>query len=92
MTEGAKISTYEDGPYLVTGVFRVVDVEGDEFSVDKETVALCRCGASTKKPFCDGAHSKVGVRAAERAVGEYKKVLATRPSLGTAGRKPNRRR
>ena len=70
MTEEAKISTYEDGPYLMTGSFRLVNAEGDEFSVEKETIALCRCGASTKKPFCDGRHSKVGFRAAERAARE----------------------
>jgi CDGSH-type Zn-finger protein len=45
-----------------------VDAGGDEFGVEKETVALCRCGASTRKPFCDGTHSGVGFRAAERAV------------------------
>ena len=69
MEERATISTFEHGPFLVTGgVFRVLDAEGGEFSVDKETIALCRCGASMKKPFCDGAHSKVGFRADERAV------------------------
>ena len=69
MEERTTISTFEDGPVLVTGgVFRVVDTEGGEFSVDKETIALCRCGASTKKPFCDRAHSKGGFRANERAV------------------------
>lgn len=66
--EQASISTYENGPFLVTGPFRLVDAGGDEFAVEKETVALCRCGASTKKPFCDGTHSRVGFRAAERAV------------------------
>lgn len=65
------ISTYEDGPFLVTGGrFRLVDAHGDEFSVEKATIALCRCGASTKKPFCDGTHSRVGFRAAEKAVAE----------------------
>jgi CDGSH-type Zn-finger protein len=48
--------------------FRVVDADGGEFPAEKETIALCRCGASTNKPFCDGTHSKVGFRAAERAV------------------------
>jgi len=66
--ERTSISTYENGPFLVTGSFRIVDAGGDEFAVEKETVALCRCGASTKKPFCDGTHSRVGFRAAERAV------------------------
>ena len=69
MEEKTTISTYEDGPFLVTGgAFLVVDADGEEFMVEGETIALCRCGASTKKPFCDGAHSKVGFRAAERAV------------------------
>ena len=69
MEERTTISTYENGPFLVTGrTFRVVDADGGEFPVEKETIALCRCGASTKKPFCDGTHSKVGFRAAERAV------------------------
>ena len=64
-----RISTYENGLFLVTGDrFRRVDADGGEFPVGKETIALCRCGASTKKPFCDGTHSKVGFRAAERAV------------------------
>jgi CDGSH-type Zn-finger protein len=31
-------------------------------------VNLCRCGASTRKPFCDGTHSRMGFEAAERAV------------------------
>jgi CDGSH-type Zn-finger protein len=71
MQERTTISTYENGPFLVTGgLFRVVDADGDEFPVEKEAIALCRCGASTKKPFCDGMHSKVGFRAAERTVRE----------------------
>ena len=48
------ISTYENGPFLVTGgTFRVVDAGGGQFPVEKETIALCSCGASTKKPVCD---------------------------------------
>ena len=53
---------------MTGGRFRLVDADGGEFPVDKETIALCRCGASTKKPFCDGTHSRVGFEAAERAV------------------------
>jgi CDGSH-type Zn-finger protein len=48
----------------------VVDAEGNRFPAERETIALCRCGGSTTKPFCDGTHSKVGFRAAERAVRE----------------------
>ncbi len=69
MEDRTRISAYKNGPFLVTGGgFRLVDADGGEFPVEKETIALCRCGASTKKPFCDGTHSKVGFRAAERAV------------------------
>ena len=71
MEDRTRISTYENGPSLVTaGRFSLVDAEGDEFPVEKETIALCRCGASTRKPFCDGMHSKVGFEAAERAIAE----------------------
>ena len=71
MADGTRISTYEDGPFLVAGgPFVLVDADGGAFPVEKETIALCRCGASTKKPFCDGTHSKVGFEAAERAVAE----------------------
>ena len=48
----------------------VVDPEGTRFPAERETIALCRCGGSTTKPFCDGTHSKVGFRAAKRAVRE----------------------
>jgi CDGSH-type Zn-finger protein len=71
LTDTTRISTYENGPFLVTGGrFRVVDADGGEFPVGKETIALCRCGASTKKPFYDGTHSWVRFRAAEKAVGK----------------------
>ena len=48
----------------------VVDPEGNRFPAERETIALCRCGDSTTKPFCDSTHSKVGFRAAKRAVRE----------------------
>ena len=70
MTEKTKITALDDGPFLVRGPVVVVDAEGSEFPSERATVALCRCGGSTKKPFCDGTHSKLGFRAAERAVRE----------------------
>ena len=66
--ERVKINALDNGPYLVKDPVVVVDAEGNEFPSEHETIALCRCGASTNKPFCDGTHSKVGFRAAERAV------------------------
>ena len=55
------------GPCVVRGAVELGATDGNVYPA-KETVALCRCGASTKKPFCDGAHSKIGFQAAERAV------------------------
>ena len=67
-----EIKVRENGPYKVTGPIRLIDVDGNEFELpdDGRPVALCRCGGSTTKPFCDGTHSRVGFDAAERAVRE----------------------
>jgi CDGSH-type Zn-finger protein len=65
-----KVTVRENGPYLVKGPIELVDVEGNEFRVEREVIALCRCGGSTSKPFCDGTHSKIGFDAATRAVAE----------------------
>ena len=46
------ISTAENGPYPVRALVTVVD--GSAYQVDRSTIALCRCGGSTNKPFCDG--------------------------------------
>jgi CDGSH-type Zn-finger protein len=51
----ANIKVNDSGPYMVTGSFEVVDGEGNEYE-SKKAVALCRCGLSSNKPFCDGAH------------------------------------
>jgi CDGSH-type Zn-finger protein len=68
MAEQTKITALDNGPYLVRGPVLLLDAEGNEFQAERATVALCRCGESAKKPFCDGTHAKVGFRAAERAV------------------------
>ena len=64
------ITPLENGPYLVRGAVVVRDADGTEYRIERETIALCRCGGSTNKPFCDGTHSKIGFAAAERAVRE----------------------
>jgi CDGSH-type Zn-finger protein len=62
----------KNGPYLVTGdlgELKITDADGNSFDISGKTaVALCRCGASVNKPFCDGQHSKIGFQAAEGAV------------------------
>ena len=65
---GLTITVRRDGPYVVSGAVEVRDADGNPYPAKGTTVALCRCGASTTKPFCDGTHSKLGFRAAERAV------------------------
>ena len=65
---GVTITVRKDGPYLVSGPVEVRDADGNVYPAKGTTVALCRCGASTKKPFCDGTHSKAGFQAAEQAV------------------------
>jgi CDGSH-type Zn-finger protein len=63
----ATITPYRDGPVLVRGPFRIVDQEGREIDATKRTVALCRCGRSQLKPFCDGTHKAAGWRAPSEA-------------------------
>jgi 3-phenylpropionate/trans-cinnamate dioxygenase ferredoxin subunit len=62
----------KNGPYLLTGDLSQVDLrDGDSNLYDlagKKRVFLCRCGASTTKPYCDGRHTKIGFEAAEAAV------------------------
>jgi CDGSH-type Zn-finger protein len=58
-----------NGPYVIESEdVKVVDWNGAEYAVSRRPIALCRCGASTTKPFCDGTHSRTGFQAAEAAV------------------------
>ena len=67
------ITPYRDGPLLVRGPVRLTDQNGTEIEVERETIALCRCGKSRLRPFCDGTHKLVRFRA---------------PSGPESGRKP----
>jgi 3-phenylpropionate/trans-cinnamate dioxygenase ferredoxin subunit len=58
------ISLSKNGPYIVEGPVEIFDTEGNKITVDKPKIALCRCGASSNKPFCDGTHSQIGFQAA----------------------------
>ncbi|MDQ2974377.1 MAG: CDGSH iron-sulfur domain-containing protein [Acidobacteriota bacterium] len=55
----------KNGPYIVEGPVDLFDTDGNKITVDKPRIALCRCGASSNKPFCDGTHSQIGFQAAE---------------------------
>jgi CDGSH-type Zn-finger protein len=63
-----EIKVRDDGPYKVTGPVRIIDAEGREFRVPEgRAVALCRCGRSSTKPFCDASHKAAGFRSCPRA-------------------------
>lgn len=63
-----RIKVSPDGPLIVEGDFTLVDENGNEIEPVKK--ALCRCGGSTTKPYCDGTHSKIGFKGANEAVRE----------------------
>ena len=63
------IDIIKNGPFIVNGTVELKDANGNAYPA-KQRMALCRCGASTTKPFCDGTHSKIGFQAAESAVPE----------------------
>ena len=58
----ATITPYPDGPLIVRGNVRLQAPDGSEIVPDRATVALCRCGVSMIKPYCDGTHKLVGFR------------------------------
>ena len=72
------IEVRKNGPYRVYGDVNLVDHEGNQVAIPegkrkvspegKTWISLCRCGGSVTKPFCDGAHSRIGFIAAEEAV------------------------
>jgi CDGSH-type Zn-finger protein len=69
-----RITVSRTGSLKVEGPFELVDHEGNVIPTrdDGKPVSLCRCGASTRKPFCDGTHSKIGFLAGEAAVAALK--------------------
>ncbi len=57
-----RISPYPDGPLIVRGEIVIEGPDGEDVVPSRRTVALCRCGVSTIKPYCDGTHKLVGFR------------------------------
>ncbi len=57
-----KLTVSRRGPLLVQGAHSIelVDSAGRAFAIEKDAIALCRCGSSDNKPFCDGSHRACG--------------------------------
>ncbi|MBU9723367.1 MULTISPECIES: CDGSH iron-sulfur domain-containing protein [Bacillaceae] len=64
--EKVTIKVNDHGSIRITGDVELIDGEGNEFKVGK-SFSLCRCGESSKKPFCDGTHKKIDFDSAPRA-------------------------
>lgn len=58
--EKPTIDVMESAPFIVKGLQNLYDAEGNAIEMEKDVIALCRCGASKNKPFCDGAHREIG--------------------------------
>lgn len=65
-TKNVTIKINDNGSIRVSGPVELIDAEGNAFEV-KESFSLCRCGQSSKKPFCDGTHKRIGFESAPRA-------------------------
>ncbi len=59
MSEETRIEIRKDGPYIVKNCKTIVLADGTEVE-EKAMTALCRCGMSKNKPFCDGSHKENG--------------------------------
>jgi len=64
----ARVVVNPNGPIRIEGAFELVDAEGTAFGLGgRPMIALCRCGHSANKPFCDGSHAREGFRDAAPA-------------------------
>jgi CDGSH-type Zn-finger protein len=54
------VTPYRDGPLLVRGPVRLIGPDGTPVECHRDPIALCRCGRSQLKPFCDGTHKLIG--------------------------------
>ena len=60
--EPVTVTAYPDGQLLVRGEIALHASDGTVIDPRRRTVALCRCGLSALKPFCDGTHKAAGFR------------------------------
>ena len=83
---GAVVTLYENGPLILRGQFALTAQDGELIPPGRRAVALCRCGASTLKPFCDGSHARIRFRAPGRAQGG--RTVAEHPGGGGGAGQP----
>lgn len=56
-----EVKCMENGPLMVMGNVQITNIDGSTEKREKVT-AFCRCGASSNKPFCDGAHREINFK------------------------------
>ena len=85
------ITVRKDGNYKVEGDVALVDHEGNPIPLPegKPFFTLCRCGASSRKPFCDGTHTKIGFKGAEEARRAFDASGGSGGSGGSEGSGPS---
>ena len=71
MSDRPTIDVAENGPLLVKNLPKLTDADDRPIEMAKEVVALCRCGKSENKPFCDGTHKDIGFTGAKEREEEY---------------------
>lgn len=58
--QGPTLTIRKNGSILVRGDITLLDHEGNVIQPPKNPFALCRCGHSANKPYCDGSHNREG--------------------------------
>ena len=84
-TDKLTITVRNNGSLFIAGDqmarVRLVDHEGNEISTEgRKAISLCRCGASSNKPFCDGTHSKIGFQGAMAAARAFDAAQQAQPA------------
>jgi CDGSH-type Zn-finger protein len=88
------ITIRKNGPYFIHADdlpnVRLVDHEGNELAIPGKDIALCRCGGSSKKPFCDKTHRSIGFDSvvAGREEGAAERTIPREPFASAASRSP----
>lgn len=77
------IEPKENGPYLVKNLSSLTNSKGTDLLPQKEVIALCRCGKSNNKPFCDGTHDEIGFSSAtdNPSAGEWQDYVGNKITI-----------